>query len=136
MAHDPDSHQHVRRIVLPSGKTIDVVYFDENHGPTELPVADGDLHVCEACGSRLVYPLEWEEAGPRHWEVTLRCPDCETIGIGVFDQETVERFDEVLDEGTDALVADLKHIMQANMEDEVGRFVRALEAGHIVPEDF
>ena len=54
----------------------------------------------------------------------------------MFDQETVERFDEVLDEGTDALVADLKHIMQTNMEDEVGRFVAALEAEHIVPEDF
>jgi len=26
--------------------------------------------------------------------------------------------------------------MQANMEDEIERFVSALEAGHIVPEDF
>jgi hypothetical protein len=136
MAHDPHNHQHVRRIVLPSGKTIEVVYFDESHPATELPVGDGDLHMCGSCGSQLVYPLEWEEAGPRHWEVTLRCPECEAVTVGVFDQETVERFDEVLDEGTDALVSDLKHIMQTNMEDEVGRFVRALEAGHIVPEDF
>jgi hypothetical protein len=135
MAPDPNSHQHVRRIVLPSGKTVDVVYFDDA-APTPLPMDDGDLHMCGSCSSQLVYPLEWEEAGPRHWEVTLRCPECETVTVGVFDQETVERFDEVLDEGTDALVSDLKHIMQTNMEDEVGRFVRALEAGHIVPEDF
>jgi hypothetical protein len=135
MAPDPNSHQHVRRIVLPSGKTIDVVYFDDA-APTPLPMDDGDLHMCGSCSSQLVYPLEWEEAGPRHWEVTLRCPECEAVTVGVFDQETVERFDEVLDEGTDALVSDLKHIMQTNMEDEVGRFVRALEAGHIVPEDF
>jgi hypothetical protein len=135
MTPDPNSHQHVRRIVLPSGKTIDVVYFDDA-APTPLPMDDGDLHMCGSCSSQLVYPLEWEEAGPRHWEVTLRCPECEAVTVGVFDQETVERFDEVLDEGTDALVSDLKHIMQTNMEDEVGRFVRALEAGHIVPEDF
>jgi len=33
-------------------------------------------------------------------------------------------------------VRDLKNLMQANMEDEIERFVSALEAGHIVPEDF
>ena len=31
---------------------------------------------------------------------------------------------------------DLKRLMQANMEEEIDRFVSALEAGHIVPEDF
>jgi hypothetical protein len=48
----------------------------------------------------------------------------------------VDRFDEVLDEGTDTLVADLKHLMQVNLQDEVSRFVDALENGHIVPDDF
>jgi hypothetical protein len=136
MAHDPNTNQHVRRIVLPSGKAIDIVYFDEQQQTVQLSAVAGDLHVCESCGSEFVYPLEWDEAGPRHWEVTLRCPNCERIAVGVFDQDTVERFDEILDEGTDALVTDLKHIMHANMEDEVGRFVRALELGHIVPDDF
>ena len=31
---------------------------------------------------------------------------------------------------------DLKRLMQANMEEEIERFVSALQAGHIVPEDF
>jgi hypothetical protein len=135
MAHDQHNHHHVRRIVLPSGKTIEVVYFEERP-TTEVPAVSGELHICVSCGSDLVYPLEWDEAGPRHWEVTLRCPNCEWIGSGVFDQEIVERFDEVLDEGTDALVADLKHLVQVNMQDDVARFVSALEAGHIVPDDF
>ena len=139
MANDPHTHHHVRRVVLPSGKTIDVVYFEEQavgetgHG---APAEARDLHVCEACSSELVYPLDWEEAGPRHWEVTLRCPNCEWVGVDVFDQATVDRFDEVLDEGTDTLVADLKHLMQVNLQDEVSRFVDALENGHIVPDDF
>jgi hypothetical protein len=136
MANDPHTHHHVRRVVLPSGKTIDVVYFEELD-PTALPAAEPrDLHVCPACSSELVYPLDWEEAGPRHWEVTLRCPNCEWVGVDVYDQDTVDRFDEVLDDGTDALVSDLKHLMQVNMQDEVSRFVEALEHDLIVPEDF
>ena len=90
-----------------------------------------DLHVCRGCGSDLVYPLEWDEAGTTHWEVTLRCPNCEWTGTGIFDQDAVERFDEELDGGTEALVRDLKRLMRANMEDEVERFSTALaRRGH------
>ena len=88
------------------------------------------------CGSDLVYPVEWDEAGATHWEVTLRCPNCEWAGTGVFEQTIVERFDEVLDRGTEALVRDLKRMMHANMEDEIERFVTALDADHILPDDF
>ena len=55
---------------------------------------------------------------------------------GIFEQELVERFDEELDRGTEALVRDLKRLAHANMEDEIERFTAALEAGHILPEDF
>jgi hypothetical protein len=134
------SHQHVRRVVLPSGKTIEVVYFEEHPGAVPGGAADAPapvgLHVCQTCGSELVYPLEWEEAGPRHWEVTLRCPECHEVATGVYDQTTVDRFDAVLDDGTDAVVRDLKRLMRANMEDEVERFVAALQADLILPEDF
>lgn len=137
MSRDPHSPQHVRRVVLPSGKTIEVVYFE---GRADESAACGpataDLSVCRCCGSHLVYPLEWDEAGPRHWEVTLRCPECHGVERGVFNQATVDRFDEVLDAGTDAVVADLKRLMRANMEDQVERFVTALHADVILPEDF
>ena len=98
--------------------------------------AGDDLHLCGSCGSDLVYPVEWDEAGATHWEVTLRCPNCEWAGTGVFEQTIVERFDEVLDRGTEALVRDLKRMMHANMEDEIERFVTALDADHILPDDF
>jgi hypothetical protein len=68
--------------------------------------------------------------------VTLRCPNCEWTGTGVFEQEVVERFDEQLDRGTEALVRDLKRLVQANMEEQIDRFVDALQAGLILPEDF
>ena len=145
MSQHPEQHHHVRRVVLPSGKTIEVVYF-EDQAPQEattarahLPMpteAPGELHVCGSCTSELVYPVEWEEASDTHWEVALRCPNCEWSGTGRFAQACVERFDEELDRGTEALVRDLKRLTRANMEEEVDRFLRALNADAILPEDF
>jgi hypothetical protein len=141
MNEPSDNSHHVRRVVLPSGKTIEVVYFEDRAVPMpdELKRAvdhHTELHLCMTCDSELVYPVEWEEAGTTHWQVTLRCPNCEWIDTGIFQQETVERFDEELDRGTEALVRDLKRLMTANMEDEIERFVRALEGNHVLPEDF
>lgn len=139
--HEP--HHYVRRVVLPSGKTIEVVYFEDQPGAaataapgTRREETVGDLHICGTCGSHLVYPTEWEESGATHWEVALRCPNCEWSGTGIFEQELVERFDEELDRGTEALVRDLKRLSHANMEEEIERFCRALAENHIVPEDF
>jgi hypothetical protein len=147
MSQHAESHNHhVRRVVLPSGKTIEVVYFDDQVAAAHVEAAVGlppvpaeeqdDLHLCGACASELVYPVEWDEAGPSHWEVVLRCPNCEFSATGVFTQEAVERFDEELDRGTEALVRDLKRLMTANMEDEIERFVTALDGNHVLPEDF
>lgn len=145
MSKRPDHSHYVRRVVLPSGKTIEVVYFDDAPGaaqqdnlPATAPARPErtDLHLCGSCGSDLVYPVEWDEAGATHWEVSLRCPNCEWSGTGIFEQEVVDRFDEELDRGTESLVRDLRRLIHANMEEDIERFVTALEAGHIVPEDF
>jgi hypothetical protein len=142
MSREADNRHYVRRVVLPSGKTIEVVYFDEIPDlvdeaiPTYTETGGDDLHLCGTCDSNLVFPVEWDEAGATHWEVTLRCPNCEWTGTGVFEQGVVERFDEELDRGTEALVRDLKRMMHANMEDEIERFVHALEGDHILPDDF
>jgi hypothetical protein len=135
-----DNGQYVRRVVLPSGRAIEVVYFETLAGETAAaaPGRDAlrDLHICPECDRDLVYPVEWEEVSPTHWEVLLRCPNCEWTEVDTFDQPTVDRFDEKLDIGTEILIRDLKRLEQANMEDEVERFVRALGADAILPEDF
>ncbi|MBJ7329624.1 MAG: hypothetical protein JHC95_06990 [Solirubrobacteraceae bacterium] len=142
MSNRPEHSHYVRRVVLPSGKTIEVVYFDDNPSGTqprshqEQQRERTDLHVCGGCGSDLVYPVEWDEAGATHWEVSLRCPNCEWAGTGIFEQDVVDRFDEELDRGTESLVRDLRRLIHANMEEDIERFVDALQAGHIVPEDF
>ena len=135
----PEGH-YVKRVVLPSGKTIDVVYFDsERPAPgvrEHAQTVEHELHVCRDCESELVYPTEWEEAGPDYWRVTLRCPNCEWNVSGVFPQDLVDRFDERLDEGTEQVVTDLRELMRANMSEEIDRFVAALNAGALLPEDF
>lgn len=142
MSNRPEHSHYVRRVVLPSGKTIEVVYFDDSAAGTQAagvpaPARERtDLHVCGSCGSDLVYPVEWDEAGATHWEVSLRCPNCEWNGTGIFEQDVVDRFDEELDRGTESLVRDLRRLIHANMEEDIDRFVTALQAGHIVPEDF
>jgi hypothetical protein len=134
--HEEQTH-YVKRVLLPSGKTIEVVYFKETEEPAcATAEQDQDLHVCVDCTSHLVYPVEWEEAGPENWTVLLHCPNCDMAREGVFHQETVERFDEVLDKGTEGLANDYRRLMRANMADEVERFVSALQADAILPEDF
>jgi hypothetical protein len=138
MSRHANKGQYVRRVVLPSGRTIDVVYF-ETLATTAPAGASGpvrELHECPCCDRDLVYPVEWEEVSPTHWEVLLRCPNCGWSEVGTFDQPTVDRFDERLDNGTEVMLDDLRRLQQANMEEEIQRFVRAMESGAILPEDF
>ena len=141
MEHREEQSSHyVKRVVLPSGKTIEVVYFkdaaeqDTSFRPAVEP--NQELHVCPGCGSDLVYPMGWDEASSDTWQVQLRCPECEFCREGLFSQETVEAFDAELDDGTDALTADYRRLCRANMAEEIERFTAALGADAILPEDF
>jgi hypothetical protein len=128
---EQDSHHHsVRRIVLPSGRSIEVVRFHEDEG------APRDLHVCVTCNSQLVQPIAWAEAGEGRWELTLECPNCGETEAGAFDQEAIERLEEHLDDGLAEMLDDLQRLTQANMTSELERFAAALQAGLILPEDF
>jgi hypothetical protein len=131
---NPADHRSTRRVTLPTGQAVDVRYVEG--GEREAAPVETGLHVCPDCASHLVAPVAWEQAGPREWAVTIQCPNCEWWDADVFDEATVERFDEELDRGTEALVRDLLRLMRANMEDDVERFLTALHADAILPEDF
>ncbi len=123
---------HVKRLQLPSGKTIEVIRFDD----AAVGGEEGDLHRCAACRSELVYPTRWAEADENTWQVTLRCPECEEVREGAFAQASIDAFDERLDVGTSALVGDLRRLTRANMSAEGERFLAALAVDAILPEDF
>lgn len=95
-----------------------------------------DLHVCPDCASSFVYPLEWAPVDMFRWRVELRCPECEWTEAGIYGQDALDRFDQILDAATDRLVDDLHHLHRANMEDEVEALGLALDSGLILPEDF
>ena len=143
MDGNAENSHTTKRVTLPSGKTIEVVYFSDDafmaeaiEPPAPSPEPCQDLHICVDCDAELVYPVQWEEAGPENWSVVLHCPNCDVYREGVFTQDNVELFDEELDRGADALARDYKRLMRANMAEEIERFVGALEAGAICPEDF
>jgi DNA-directed RNA polymerase subunit RPC12/RpoP len=129
---DAKRNQHsVRRIVLPSGRSIEVVRFHDAE-----PSTHEGLHICAECRSELVHPVGWGQVSADEWELELYCPNCGHQREGVFAQNDVAALEEHLDEGVEAILRDLKRLAHANMADEVDRFVAALDADLILPEDF
>jgi hypothetical protein len=128
-------------VVLPGGHEIRATREGQQSGGKGVAALrrserEHALHVCPECAGEFVQPTDWEPAGRARWRVQLRCPECEWHGSGVHDQRTMDRFDEVLDDGTEALLDDLTHLSRAIMEEEVDRFVDALQRDLVQPEDF
>jgi hypothetical protein len=125
-------HQSVRRIVLPSGRTIEVIRFQDGEA-----VRSPGLHACPRCESELVQPIEWSEsAAGSSWELTLECPNCWWSESGTFGPDEVGALEEKLDDGVTAILRDLQRLTHANMADQIDRFIAALRADVILPEDF
>ncbi len=125
-------HHNVHRIVLPSGRKIEVVRFSEN----DSDLGCRPLHVCGHCNAPLVQPVSWSETEDEQWELVLLCPNCAWTTSGVYSQTEVEELEDRLEEGLSDMLADLQRLAQANMSEEIDRFVTALNADVILPEDF
>ena len=146
-----------KKIALPGGKVIEIVYFSEPEGdevaveatvtderegradPLALLGLDEDdceLHLCPQCEGELVYPVSWEERSGDLWRIERRCPNCEWTHTGEFTQDEVELFDDVLNEGTEELLVNLRNFARANMEEDVERFIEAIRLDLIQPMDF
>jgi hypothetical protein len=129
---DLHNHTHaVRKIVLPSGRSIEVVRFDET---TDTSVRQ--LHICPECACELVQPYDWAEAPDSSWRMTLECPNCGWFETGTYNQDEVEQLEEHLDSGVQEMIDDLRRLTHANMVAEVDRFAAALANDLILPEDF
>lgn len=96
-----------------------------------------DLHICPRCGSSLVQPTCWEQAGGRSlWRIWRRCPECEWSCQGVHGEREIDAFDEQLDIGAHALADELRELERANMREMADAFVRGLERDLITADDF
>ena len=107
-----------------------------NASRTETSRATG-LHVCPKCGSRLVQPTCWEQAGKRgHWRLWRRCPECEWCHDDVHGEREIDAYDEELDLGARALSDELKALEREHMEWVAETFASALAADLITADDF
>jgi hypothetical protein len=146
-----------KKIALPGGKVIEIVYFSEpSDGAGEplgstVDVHDSDaeldailddagplteLHVCPECESDLVYPVSWEERSGDSWRIERRCPNCEWRQTGEHSQDEVELFDDALNDGTEDLLVSLRNFARSNMESDIERLIDAIRADRIEPMDF
>lgn len=99
--------------------------------------ADLPLHACPVCGSLLVQPTRWEQAGDRaHWLVGRRCPECEWTSESVHDAVEIDAFDEQLELGAQELADELAALEHANMSRMASCFSFALDNDLIGADDF
>jgi len=139
---------HVKRIVLPSGKTVEIVYYQADGGEPvitearevepepKLGLRVRQIELCSSCGEERVHPMEWVEVEDMRWELSVWCPDCEWESTNVYDQAEVERYDDLLNDATDRMIEELDRVTRENMNEAVDRFRAALENDDIVPFDF
>ncbi len=145
-----------KKIALPGGKVIEIVYFSEpaesgaepvggivdlhdDDAPLDVLLDDEvgtELHLCPSCASDLVYPVSWEERSGDAWRIERRCPNCEWRHVGEFDQDDVELFDDALNDGTEDLLVSLRTFARSNMEADIERLIEAINGDRIQPMDF
>jgi hypothetical protein len=136
---------HVKRIELPGGKVVELVYLQagwvEDAPATAREDASARIRVrrielCPECGSDRVHPLDWREVEDMRWELDVRCPDCRWTGSDVYEQPEVERYDDVLLAAAGDLTEELDRVTRQNMAEHLERFCAALDADAITPFDF
>jgi len=135
---------HIKRIELPSGKVVELVYlqtgWEQPAGAAAATASESirvrRIELCPKCGSDRVHPLDWREVEDMRWELDVRCPDCRWSASDVFDQPEVERYDDVLLAGAGDLTEELDRITRENMAEHLERFRAALDADAILPFDF
>ena len=63
-------------------------------------------------------------------------PSASGAAAATTTRRSVDRFDEALDETMQSVLDDLQLLTRANMEEQIERFIAALNADLILPEDF
>ena len=94
------------------------------------------MHQCLICHADLVVPVRWDEADDDHWEVLLRCPECETYREVVVTNDLAKRYELDLERGMAEIASTLKRWERWEMIALLDTFVAALERDLIDAADF
>ena len=96
-----------------------------------------DLQFCDACQRDFIVPVSVVDLiDADRCIVELACSNCGTTSLGVHNDHTLMALDRSLDASQEQMLEAIEVLRIADELDRVDRFVRALRAGHILPEDF
>lgn len=96
-------------------------------------------HICPECGNDFVIPRDWweeEEQETDGWVVDLWCGWCHWGEIKEIDEDSLDDYDERLDEGMQKIQEDLHRLTTVNMGEYINLFLNALKEDAIQPVDF
>lgn len=94
---------------------------------------------CATCKIESVVPIMDECIHNRvsdHWLLSLVCTSCHMRREVLVRHAQAEAFDRALDEQARLLQSAIRRFERASMEDDIQRFVNAVDADCIWPEDF
>jgi hypothetical protein len=137
MREQEQTDQRVILSVLPDGSDAEVLVTEQEARDLRRGSSPEPAEItCAACGSDLVFPIDWENTSQTMWLVTLRCPECRTEYGETLERWRIERFVAQLHTQKRALAKELARFTVSSFVLDMERFVAALMAGHIQPEDF
>jgi hypothetical protein len=97
---------------------------------------DAGLHVCRRCEEPFVVPVALHEVVGDRFVVELTCNNCGWGDVGLHDDQALDALDRELDRSLAAMVATAELHALADELEAIDRFVAALRADRILPEDF
>jgi hypothetical protein len=107
------------------------------HLPLALPADPCDVHACPDCSRSFVAPRAVLMLADRErYVVELGCDNCDWWTVRVFTNTELEALDYAMDMATAELVEAISDLHAADELVRIDDFAAALNAGHILPEDF
>lgn len=128
------------RVTLPDGRLADAVVNERDwessaHPVRRLQFDASKLLLCPQCWQSTVCVHDAMRTGIS-FKAELLCGNCRWSATCVIEERLMDFLDEEEARQRHRLALDRVEFDLSVMEDEVDRFVSALEADHIVPEDF
>ena len=119
-------------------KNCIIISMSSEHDPSNESAREGhELQICTNCTFDTVDIIDsWSSDDADMRSVTLRCGNCEFVRDVDEDRLVIDSLADYLEYATEQIEQDLDLLTKANFCDDIVRFLAAVEADHILPEDF